>query len=158
MRGRLGLTAVVRLSNVYGATDDHPDRVVPAFARAAASGAEMRVDGRNHVFDFTHLDDTIRGISAVITKLEAGEIALPAIQLVTGRPTTLGVLAELANAAGGEGSRIVAAPSRDYDVSGFCGDPPLAHRLLGWRAEISIEDGVRRLVNDFKALLAREIT
>ena len=151
-------TAVVRLSNVYGATDDHPDRVVPAFARAAASGAEMRVDGRDHVFDFTHLGDTILGISTVIDALEAGEAALPPIQLVTGTPTTLGALAELANAAGGERSRIVTAPSRDSDVSRFYGDPSLAHRLLGWRAEISIEDGVRRLVSDFKTLLAREIT
>ena len=110
------------------------------------------------MFDFTHLDDTLRGIAAVIDALEGGETALPPIQLVTGQPTTLGALAELASAAGGGRSRIVTAPSRDYDVSRFHGDPSLAHRLLGWRAAISIEDGVRRLVADFKALGTRETT
>jgi nucleoside-diphosphate-sugar epimerase len=151
----LGLrTAVVRLSNVYGSTADHPDRVVPAFARAAASGAALRVDGRDHAFDFTHLDDTVLGLHAVIEALEAGEGGLPPIHLLTGTPTTLGALAELANAAGGGRSRIAEAPPRAFDVSRFHGDPALARRLLGWRAAIPVEDGVQRLVGAFQALLA----
>jgi nucleoside-diphosphate-sugar epimerase len=69
-------------------------------------------------------------------------------------PTTLGALAELASAAGGGHSRLVEAPPRSFDVSHFHGDPSLSHRLLGWRAAIRVEEGVRRLVDDFKALLA----
>ena len=88
-------TAVVRLSNVYGTTDDHQDRVVPAFARGAAEGRELRVDGRGHTFDFTHLDDTVDGLVRMIGLLEDGE-APPPVHVLTGRPTTLGELAELA--------------------------------------------------------------
>ena len=146
-------TGVVRLSNVYGSTADHADRVVPAFARGAAAGAALRVDGREHVFDFTHLDDTVRGLHALIEALDAGEADLPPIHLLTGVPTTLGALAELASAAGGGRSRIVDAPPRSFDVSHFHGDPSLSQRLLGWRAAIHVEEGVRRLVADFKRLL-----
>jgi UDP-glucose 4-epimerase len=37
---------------------DHHDRVVPAFVRAAVSGQPLRVEGADHTFDFTHVDDT----------------------------------------------------------------------------------------------------
>src|SRR5205823_8124476 len=49
------LVASLRFSNVYGAPNDHPDRVVPAFAQAAARGEEIRVDGPQRTFDFTHV-------------------------------------------------------------------------------------------------------
>ena len=59
--GRGLRAATVRLSNVYGSVDDHADRVIPAFARAAVSGTTLRVDGAECAFDFTHIDDTIPG-------------------------------------------------------------------------------------------------
>ena len=58
--------AIIRLSNVFGSTTDHADRVVPAFARAAARGLPLRVEGAEHTFDFTHMDDVTRGILALV--------------------------------------------------------------------------------------------
>lgn len=146
-------TAVVRLSNVYGSVHDHADRVVPAFARGAVEGTALRVDGCDHTFDFTHVDDTVRGILAVRDALESGEEDLPPVHLLTGKPTTLGELAEMAVEAAGSHSLINEARPRDYDVAQFWGDPSRAHELLGWQAEVEIEDGVRRLVRDFEASL-----
>lgn len=143
-------TAVLRLSNVYGSTCDHADRVVPAFARAASLGEDLRLDGTEHTFDFTHVDDTALGIHKVLDLLARGERSLPPIHLLTGRPTTLGALAELAIAAGGGRSRARIAPSRDYDVARFVGNPDRAATLLGWKAERTIEDGVRELVQAFR--------
>jgi nucleoside-diphosphate-sugar epimerase len=156
-RGGGLLTGVVRLSNVYGCTRDHADRVVPAFARAAALGGALRVDGPDHLFDFTHVDDAVRGIAAMIERLEAGERALPPIHLLTGRGTTLRELAEIAIAVGRRGAHVVIAPSRDYDVGRFVGNPARAQSLLGWRAVRNVEDGVRDLVAAFarEALEAR---
>ncbi|MDE0196957.1 MAG: NAD(P)-dependent oxidoreductase [Caldilineaceae bacterium] len=108
--------AVVRLSNVYGSPRDYPDRVVPAFARAAARGSPLRVEGEGNVFDFTHLDDTVRGLVALIELLSEGE-APPPIHLLTGRPTTLGRLAALAVELAGTEAPIVRAPARPFDVS-----------------------------------------
>jgi nucleoside-diphosphate-sugar epimerase len=143
------VTGVVRLSNAYGSTQDHPDRVVPAFARAAALGRELRVDGADHLFDFTHVDDAARGIAQMVTVLDGGERALPPIHLLTGRGTTLRELAELAIAAGGHRARAIVAPPRRYDVARFVGDPARARSLLDWHATRSIEDGVRDLVAAF---------
>ena len=144
-------TAILRFSNVYGATDDHADRVVPAFARNAVLGRPLRVDGRDCTFDFTHLSDTVRGILEAVRRLEAGQRLAP-IHLLTGTPTTLGELAALAVELAGGGSTVVEAPSRSFDVHRFHGDPGRAARLLGWRAEVSLREGLARLIRDFRAL------
>ncbi len=141
--------AIARLSNVYGRTDDHGDRVVPAFARAAAGGQPMRVDGSEHLFDFTHVDDTALGLLRIIELLEQGERDLPPIHLLTGRPTSLGQLARMANSIGGGRSELCEAPPRSYDVARFWGDPRRARMLLGWSAQIELAEGLRRLIDDF---------
>ena len=101
--------AIVRLSNVYGSPHDHADRVLPAFARAAVRGSALRVEGEAHVFDFTHLDDTVRGIIAVIGLLSQGHAKPPPINLLTGRPHTLGEAASLAVQLAGTGAPVVRA-------------------------------------------------
>jgi UDP-glucose 4-epimerase len=148
---RRGMRAcVVRLSNVYGCTHDHADRVVPAFSLAAVLGAVLRVDGAGHTFDFTHVDDTTRGIAALVEHLDRGGEPPPPVQFLTGAPTTLGQLASLAISLAGGGS-IVEAPPRSFDVSRFYGSAARAQTLLDWLARISIEDGLARLIEDFRA-------
>lgn len=139
-------TAIVRLSNVYGSVHDHVDRVVPAFARNALAGQPLRVDGANHTFDFTHIDDTARGIAAVVDALTAGEWALPPIHFLTGSPTTLGELASAAIDIAGSASALIDAPPRSYDVARFFGDPRRAEELLGWRPQVTLREGLGRFI------------
>lgn len=143
-------TAVVRLSNVYGRADDHADRVVPAFARAAVTGGTLRVDGSNNQFDFTHIDDAVRGIVALVEVLEGSAASLPPVQLCTGEPTSLGELASMASESSGGKVCIVEAAPRDYDVSVYYGDPARARELLGWAACVSIREGLTRLMEAFR--------
>lgn len=142
---------IVRLSNVYGSTADHVDRVVPAFARAAALGAPLRVDGSGHTFDFTHLDDTTRGLVALIHYLADARPTPPPIHFLTGQPTTLGALASLAVELAGSDSRIDEAPPRNFDVSHFYGSPARAHELLGWKPQVTLRSGLARLIEEFRA-------
>ena len=143
-------TATVRLSNVYGSALDHVDRVVPAFARAAAEGGAIRIDGAECTFDFTHIDDTVRGMVAMIERLEAGE-TLPPVHLLTGRPTTLRELATMATTAAGTPLPVAEAPPRSFDVSRFHGDPSRARELLGWEPRVGLREGFGRLVRDLRA-------
>lgn len=152
-RARGVATGVLRLSNVYGAATDHVDRVIPAFARAAAEGGELRVDGAAHTFDFTWLGDVVDGWLRAIDLVHAGAV-LPPIHLVSGRGVTLLALAELAirlagRARPGGAPSIRLAAERDYDVRAFVGDPARAARLLGWRATTDLEQGLDRLVRAF---------
>ena len=141
--------AIVRLSNVYGSTLDHADRVAPAFARAAVEGSAIRIDGAECTFDFTHIDDTVRGMVALMERLEAG-CTPPPVHLLTGIPTTLRELAELAMALAGENVPVSEAAPRSFDVSRFHGDPSRALELLGWEARVMLREGLERLVLDFR--------
>lgn len=138
--------AVVRLSNVYGSLVDYPDRVVPAFARAAVAGAALRVEGSGHTFDFTHVDDTVRGIALLAELLDRGEPPPPPIQFLTGRATTLGELASLVVALAGGRSEILEAAPRNFDVAQFWGSPARARELLGWSPQVSLNEGISGLI------------
>ena len=146
-------TAIVRLANVYGDINDHIDRVLPAFCRAAVLGETLRVDGMQHTFDFTHISDTVEGVMLMIEKLENGEMNLPPIHLLPGLSTTLGEAADIAIQAAGSCSTIQEAPSRSYDVARFVGDATRAKTLLGWEAKVTPEQGIAQLVNDFQLIL-----
>ena len=148
---RLGLVAsIVRLANVYGCVRDHADRALPAFCRAAAEGTPLRVDGGDTLFDFTHVRDAARGLMRIVEILDTSRRSLPPIHLLPGRGASLLKVAELAVAAAGSRAPIRLAPARDYDVSHFVGDPARAAELLGWSAEISLEDGIAELVAQFR--------
>lgn len=143
-------TAVVRLSNVYGTARDHADRVVPAFARAAALGSPLRVDGPDHTFDFTHIDDTCRGLVSLVELLASRPDAPPPIHLLTGHATTLGELAELAVRLGGGRSPIREAAPRSFDVSHFYGSPSRAAALLGWAPRVRLAEGLGQLIEAYR--------
>ena len=139
-------TAIVRLSNVYGTTTDHADRVIPAFARAAAKGGLLRVEGGANAFDFTHLDDVVQGLMAVIGKMmNPSTPPPPPIHFLTGKATTLEQLATWAVEFGKCGVSVIEAPPRAFDVTHFVGDPSRAKALLGWEPYIDVLDGFRRL-------------
>lgn len=139
------LANIVRFSNVYGSPSDHPDRVVPAFAQAAVSGGRVRVEGAGNMFDFTHIDDVAQGMAAHVAATRAGE-ALPPIQFVTGKGTTLRALADFAQDHCDHALAIEDAPPRTYDVARFVGDPARARQLLGWQSRIDIKSGFAGLV------------
>lgn len=151
--------AIVRLSNVYGNVTDHADRVVPAFIRAAVTGMPLRVEGKRHTFDFTHVDDVSRGIVSLVNRL-AGNTTLPCsvptIQFVTNRPTTLGALASSIIKLAESPSSINQAPPRNFDVARFYGSPIRARSLLGWTPQVSLETGLARLIHEMREVLIDE--
>jgi len=135
---------------VYGSPHDHCDRVVPGFVRAATQGAPLRVDGAEHMFDFTHIDDVARGLMALVNRLDRDAEPSPPIHFVSGIGTTLGELAELVIALAGASSQITEAPPRDYDVARFRGDPARAAALLGWRTRTTLRQGLSQLISDLR--------
>lgn len=145
-----GLTAnICRLSTVYGATDDYPDRVLPAFCRAAAEGGRIRIDGAKTVLDPTHVEDVVEGLCRLTAETAAGRL-LPAVHFVSGRGYSLQEIADIAIQAGGKSTSVTVQAPRAYDVNRFVGDPSRAKSLLGWSPVIDLENGVRRLVEAFR--------
>lgn len=148
------VTGIVRLSNVYGDIQDHSNRVIPAFCRSAAMGGQLRVEGGQNTFDFTHIKDTVNGIFLFINQLEKHR-NLPPMHLLTGKGTTLDQLAALAVKYGDMECSVSEYPSRSFDVSKFYGAPIYAEKYLNWSAKIGIEAGVQSFVSAFKSVPER---
>lgn len=143
-------TAILRFSNVFGSVHDHSDRVVPAFCRAAAEGKTIRVDGEKHIFDFTYLEDVIQGILSLIRLLGTKNESVSPIHLTRGVPVTLGEIARIAQKASYYPIKVVPGPVRSFDVSSFWGDTQRAAEILNWKAMVSIEEGMHRLINQYR--------
>lgn len=143
--------SVLRLTNVYGSTDDHPGRVVLAFARDAVLGRPLRVCGERTTLDFVHRDDVVRGILDAATLLHRRRAPLPTMQLVSGKSTTLADLAHLVRGRAGSSSTIDMRPHRDGTVETFHGTATRARRELGWVCQTPLEQGVQRLIDDVRA-------
>lgn len=154
---QLGLIAsIVRFSNVFGSVHDHSDRVIPAFCRAAAEGTNIRVDGNDNIFDFTYLEDVVQGVLSLIRLLSQKKAPLPPIHLTSGNAVSLRQVAEIAQSASHYPIQIIEGVPRSFDVSRFWGDTSRAQEILNWKACVSVEEGMHRLINQYRIFFNTE--
>jgi UDP-glucose 4-epimerase len=130
-------TVALRMANVYGPRQD-PDGeagVVAIFAAAAAAGSAAVVFGDGlQTRDYLHVDD------AVAAFLHAAQIPVAGVlNIATGRETPVLEVAERLGVA------VKHAPARDGEIDRSCLDPTRAAQLLGWRAQVSLANGLIRL-------------
>jgi nucleoside-diphosphate-sugar epimerase len=149
-------TAIARFSNVYGSLHDYPDRVIPAFAAAAAKRGELRVEGSCNGLDFTYVEDVVDGILCIVDAFSSGETHLPPVHFVSGCRTTLGELASLAISLGARGARLTESPPRSFDVRDFHGDPRRAQAVLGRRMKTDIRHGLAQLISGFQSSMPHQ--
>lgn len=144
------VTNVARLSSVYGWSGDHQDRVAPAFALAAVRGGRIQVEGCANTFDFTFVDDVTDGLLRFVIATARGE-RLPAIHLASGAGTSLATLAQIAADNARKPVEVVEERPRPNGVGRFIGDPARAAALLGWSATVPVQEGMKRLINQYAA-------
>jgi len=143
-------SSIIRLSNVYGSTNDHPDRAIPAILWKALANEPIRLTGGETYFDFVHVEDCCEGIFTAALKLHGGRGSLPPVHLTTGIPTNLSEVARLALALNGSKATVELIAPRAFDVVGFCGDPSNASKLLNWRASVPVRQGMQTLLEEFQ--------
>ena len=137
-------TFVVRFSNVYGALNDHTDRVIPRFLSQALSNSDITIYGGNQIFDFVHVSDAVDGLMNLILKVNNNDkIENRIFHFLTGKSQSLVQLANKIVELTNSNSNIKFLPRREYDVDTFEGDPSQTMRSLGWRPKMSIEDGLK---------------
>ena len=138
---------IVRPSAVYGELDVE-DRVVSKFIISALRGGTLKVNGPDEVLDFTHVDDTARGIAlAAITD----EAANSTFNITRSNPDTYTLLdaAKLAVDIVGQGTIQICNRDMSFPSRGRL-NIDLARNVLGYDPQIDIEEGFKRYYKWFR--------
>jgi len=136
-------TGIVRIFNTYGPRMRPNDgRAVSNFMRQALAGEPLTVFGDGQqTRSFCYVDDLIRGI---VLLAESGE-HMP-VNIGNPDERTLLDLAELVKKMTGSSSEIVFEALRVDDPMQRKPDITRAKGLLGWEPEVSLEEGLSRLL------------
>jgi nucleoside-diphosphate-sugar epimerase len=144
---------ILRIFNTYGPRMNPDDgRVVISFITQALSGAPITIYGTGgQTRSFCYVDDLIRGIVAMIDSAESGPVNL-------GNPEelTVGDLAELVLRITGSSSPIEYRPLPVDDPARRRPVITKAIERLGWRPEVPVAEGVKRMVEWVRASQAGE--
>ena len=135
--------ALLRAFQVYGPLD-HPGRLVPAALAAARHGTVLPLTAAGGRRDWVFVDDVVDACvrAATADHLPSGQV----LNVGTGRQVANEELVELVRQVSGRPVDVApgADPGRQWDAASWVCDPSLAHRLLGWRPTVALDDGLRR--------------
>ena len=144
-----GVDAIaLRFFNVYGLRQDPNSAyaaVIPRFMTRVAEGKPVTVfsDGLQ-TRDFVHVSDTAR---AVIAALDAKHVLGGVIANVgTGEATAVTELVRLVGAVLGKPAMVEYQPAREGEVRHSVAATERAAQLIGFRANMSLESGLRTMV------------
>ncbi|MEC7242090.1 MAG: GDP-L-fucose synthase [Myxococcota bacterium] len=142
--------------NLYGPRDDFSEErshVVPAlirrFIEAEAQGREEVVvwgSGRA-TRELLYVEDCAE---AIVAMLQRGEGVEP-VNIGTGVETSIRELAEAVARACGYSGRLVFDASKPEGQPRKCLDTSRARRLLEWKAQVDLEEGLKRTVSWFRS-------
>ena len=135
----------LRLGNVYGPRQDPLGEagVIAIFCGKLASGGRPTVYGDgSQTRDYIYVGDVVSAALAAASSDAGG-----AINIGTGIETdVIELAAMLAKLGGRDDFEPELAPARTGEVQRIALDPGRAERELGWKAETSLEDGLRLTV------------
>jgi dTDP-glucose 4,6-dehydratase len=136
--------SVVRPFNAYGPRQS-ARAVIPTILSQAIAGLTLRLGALDTTRDFTYVADTARGFVAVAqSEKTVGEV----INVGSGSEVSIREIVRMAGdivgrelTVEGDDQRMRPAAS---EVSRLHSDSSKAARLAGWRAEVPLEEGLRR--------------
>lgn len=144
-------TVVLRYFNVYGPRQDPSSPysgVISIFVDRMSRGQAPTIFGDGEqTRDFVYVSDVVRA------NLRAGEVPAAAGQIFNiggGQPVTIKQLFQQVNNLLQAKLEPPYAPARQGDIQHSYADPSRAAQVLGWRAQVSLEEGLRRLVASLK--------
>jgi len=134
------------LANVYGPRQDPYGEagVVTVFGSAMISGRPTTIYGDGSATrDYVYVDDVA---TAFLCAAEAPLATTGTFNIGTGEQTTVTQLHQLIEAAVGVSCPPVYAEARTGEVHASALDPTLAGRVLGWKPDIDLIEGIKRTV------------
>jgi UDP-glucuronate 4-epimerase len=117
---------------------------ITSFARSILAGQSITVFGDGSMRrDFTHVDDIVRGVLAVLERLPIG---FRVYNLGSGSPVDLRWLVGALGDAAGTDARVEPAPVPLGDVDATFADITRARAELGWEPRVALPDGLKSVI------------
>jgi UDP-glucose 4-epimerase len=144
-------TVALRFGNVYGPLSGHKNSVVARFIKRAVEGEALEIYGEGtQTRDFIFVDDLIR---AVLLSATVEDVGGEVFQIATSAETTVQELTDrllpALAAEGIENIEVRKTAARRGEVRRNYADTSKAQRMLGWKAEVGLDEGLRRTVEWF---------
>jgi len=141
----------LRFGNVYGPLSGHKNSAVARFIKRAMEGETLEIYGDGtQTRDFIYIGDLIRAIKLSATvEAVGGEVFQIATSSETSVQELLDKLLPILASAGMKDVEVRRTAPRLGDVQRNYSDTSKADRLLGWRAEVALDEGLRRTVEWF---------
>jgi len=139
-------TIILRYFNVYGVrrNPDSYSGVITVFLNNALAGKPLVIFGDGEqTRDFIHVEDVVK---ATMLALESSNIIGETLNVCTGKPITIIGLAQTIKEITGENLHIIHGKPRIGDIRNNYGDPAKAYEKIGFKAEISLREGLTRII------------
>jgi UDP-glucuronate 4-epimerase len=137
----------LRFFTVYGPRQ-RPDLAIHKFVNRAARGLPLPVYGDGtSLRDYTYVHDIVQGIRAA---MEYRQSPYEVINLGCGNPITLTDLINTISEASSVPVRLEALPNQPGDVPRTYASIEKAERLLGYRPQVSFQEGIHHFITWFQ--------
>jgi len=146
-------TVIARLTNVFGIKEKSGDKKKAAFnniIRLAHENQEIPLyDNGNFIRDYIYVEDVVRALAIIAEKGKASEI----YYVGRGERVQFSDLVKMV-VEEARGGKIVPISVPDFHKqvgikSYYCDPTPL--KELGWKPEISLREGIRRVLEEYSA-------
>lgn len=136
-----------RIFNIYGPRIGR-FLVIPTIILQLMRGRELRLGDLTPTRNFTFVDDIV---TAFIRMAEEDSVVGEVVNFGSTRAITIGELAQLIADLMGKDVAIISDTSRlrpkQSEIQRVLADSTKAKNLLGWQAEIDLEDGLKRTID-----------
>ncbi len=132
----------LRYANVYGPRQDPNGEagVVAIFAGRLLAGKELLINGDGEqTRDFVYIEDVAKANPLALEKEACG-----VFNIGSGRETSVNELAKIMLRTSGARVGLRHVEPAPAEVRRICLDCSKAEKELGWKAEVSLEEGIRR--------------
>lgn len=144
-------TITLRYFNVFGPYQDPTNEyanVIPIFICKVLRDEQPAIhwDGEQSR-DFNYIDNVIEAnILAMKAKKTHGEV----LNVCNGKQFSINKMFEMINKILGKNIKALNGPKRPGDMRSTLGNPALAEKVLGFKAKINFEEGLKKTIEWFK--------
>jgi UDP-glucose 4-epimerase len=137
-------TVSLRFGNCYGPFSRHKTSVIAKFIKNALQDEPLVIYGDgNQTRDFVHVADVCRAIHLCITT--SNQISGEVFQIASGKETTVNELVKAIIGVSGKNLKIIYKPRQKGEIERNYSNITKANKMLGYKPEIKLEDGLRNL-------------